>query len=311
PQVQVASQPRQGGRWRYEDLSQAFQDRLLAVEEQDEQLSGAETRVLEQVRARLEAGLDPESLPVLPATLNQLLRELNQEAAFARIREVIRQDPALAGEVVQLANSAWFKRNQQAVTSIEQAMALMGEEGLRTLTMTLLSQPVLRLLPLHYKLLGRVLWDHSLACAQACQRQAAVEWQTEATAYFVGLVSNVGKILIFRLASEALTGDGSGIRPRPAVFRQLIDAHGYPLAARTARAWGVPPEMILALEEQGDPHRNPADLSPLGRVLRRGQALAAAELLLAEGDHTLEEVEAQLAGQGLSLDDLRPAPTRH
>jgi len=77
-----------------------------------------------------------DELPSLPATYARLVRVFEDEqSCTADVAEVVGSDLAVTAKVLQLANSAFFGSGRQ-VTSVAQAIPLMGWETVKTVTLT-------------------------------------------------------------------------------------------------------------------------------------------------------------------------------
>ncbi len=318
PAAPPAQQPRPArdgaaeapGLWRHAALTSAFQSLLFgsARVESAVILNEVERYVLDRVTQRLRGDLSTDALPKLPATVRRLMMELDQGIySNASLVAQIRSDPALAGDVLKLANTPWFRRGREPVSSIEHAVMLVGEDGLRTLITTLLMRPLVRIKPIYFKMFGQHLWDQSMACAIACRNLARQRGEDEFVAYFLGLCHNVGKIAIFGFLVEAFAQAAPSVTPRPVVFERLIDAHANVLSAKILGHWGVSDAVQTALREQDSAGESDmlGRLSGLGRILFLGDLASTATLLLREKQLQPGQVLPILADYGLDLDALK------
>lgn len=290
----------------YRELLQAF-DAVLFDDEVGAiggALSELEQRVLDHVEARVRDELPAGELPKLPATVSQLMRELNRDDAGTRqIEELVRRDPALAGDLLRLANSPAFRSGTQPVSSIEHALRLVGQEVLRSMVVALLMKPLLRIRPDYFERFGKRLWEHAMATAVACRALAREHDCDPFVAYFAGLALNVGRIALFRQTADTFARTAPRREPRAAVFRLLMQRHALVLAANIVRQWGVEAAVPLAIHDQERVARGtpPEMLMPFGRLLFRANLLAVAALLRREGALPDVRLEAALAPHGLSL----------
>jgi HD-like signal output (HDOD) protein len=76
------------------------------------------------------------SLPVVPRLYTELTTLLSQpEAGLSEAAAIVEQDVAMAGKVLQLANSAYFGRPRQ-ISRVADAVVYLGIETLRTMTLS-------------------------------------------------------------------------------------------------------------------------------------------------------------------------------
>ena len=72
-----------------------------------------------------------KEIPPLKLNLLQLMSEVNKEDfEIAKVEKIIKRDISLSYKLLRLINSAYFRRVQE-VTSIKQAMVLIGEDKIR------------------------------------------------------------------------------------------------------------------------------------------------------------------------------------
>ena len=75
------------------------------------------------------------TLPTMPEVAHELIRSLNEEdVPLTHLRDAIARDPALAVQLLRLANSAHYG-NRQKVGSIEEAIARVGMNQVRALAL--------------------------------------------------------------------------------------------------------------------------------------------------------------------------------
>src|SRR5690606_12157806 len=132
--------------------------------------SAAEAAAI-QVLARI--GAHPRYTPRRPQLLPQLTRAINDPAASAQsIAAILAQDPALAGNLLRIANSATYRRQAAPIEQLERAVALLGTEGLRQTVMAALLQPVISNDGSVLARCAAILWDHTLLSANIAIGQA-------------------------------------------------------------------------------------------------------------------------------------------
>jgi HD-like signal output (HDOD) protein len=223
----------------------------------------------------------PNYAPRRPMQLPKLMRAINDETASRReFSQIIAGDPALAGNLLRLANSPFYRHSPQAVESLDRAVDMLGTEGLRSMIAAALLQPVFRVSGGSYGQFGDVVWEHSLYAAAAAEGDAElVEDADPFAAQLLALIMGLATIVIFSVAQdEFLTRRRA---PEATMIAALIDAHAVSVARQIAASWELSERIDTALAEQIDAQLAPA--TALGRCLQFGQFIGALAVLRARG----------------------------
>ena len=257
-------------------------------------VNDAEKRVLDALAAIVASQQSGEALVRrMPGLIPQLLQSLRSDnfsgAALAR---TIASDPVLVAAVVRLANSC-YKGTGTAIASVEQAVILIGQEGLRQLITTVAFRPIVDLHSGTYtRRMAPHLWAHSERCAMAARQAAAAAADGIAPfdAFLAALLQNVGVTVSLRFMDAAQAAqDGQPLGSD--VFLARLARNARALGASIAREWHFPDTVAQALLEQGQ-LRKGAPLSPLGRLLRLTDYLGKVRMLAEHG--LVDEDDASL-----------------
>jgi HD-like signal output (HDOD) protein len=229
---------------------------------------------------------DVSLLPRLPAVVPQLMRTLRNEGSDSRmLAEQVSRDTVLVGEVIRVANSAFF-RPAKAVTGLPQAITLLGHDGLRRVVVQVVMRPILRTGETGAQQAGDRLWEHAERCARACAHlgQGVCD---PFEAFLAGLVSHTGAQAI--LAELEKHGPAA-----PACSRRFVAALAQQmerLSLHAARHWDFPSRVVQALAERADP-ADAGARTPLGRALLAASRVAMLDVLV---EHGLADADAVLA----------------
>lgn len=235
------------------DVASAFYNAILsrAIDTTDD-LSGSESIIYETISNMLdESEKLSQFIPVLPQQLVEFLEEINQENTdFDKICDIIRGDIALAGETVRLANSPLYRRSSGHIDSIGRAIACIGLRGVTEIASILLIKQIVDIDSDRFKLFGKVLWSHSLECAEAC-RLLASDKTDPFTGYLMGLIHDVGKVAIYTCICKYLDIQSSENIPidEAKLFKLVLSENSTWLSAQIASEWNLPPAITLALSE--------------------------------------------------------------
>lgn len=135
------------------------------------------------------------SLPTLYLELTAALR--SEEPSLAQIAKIISKDVGMEAKILQLANSAFVGASGR-VSSLVQALSLIGTETVRTLV---LSVHVFSQLDSNAQAVASLpaLWDHSVAVSSLAQRIASSEGCAKAMveeSFTAGLLHDIGKVVL-------------------------------------------------------------------------------------------------------------------
>jgi HD-like signal output (HDOD) protein len=254
------------------------------------ELNPHEAQVLEALAAILSSQQSGAALVRrMPGLIPQLLQSLRSESfSGSALSRTISSDVVLVAAVIRLANSC-YQGTGTAVASVEQAVILIGQEGLRQLITTVAFRPIIDVNSGFYvRRLAPILWEHSERCAIAARAMAPKLGIEAFDAFLAALLQNVGLTVALRTMDQATHGEpllGSG------VFWAQLARDTRKLSVSIAREWNFPESVVKALAEQGG-LRKGAVMSPLGRLLMLTDYLGKVRMLVEQG--LLEDGDAAL-----------------
>jgi putative nucleotidyltransferase with HDIG domain len=138
------------------------------------------------------------SIPSLPTLYEELTAALRREdPSLNQIAKIISKDVGMAAKILQLANSAFVGASGR-VSSLSQALSLIGTETVRTLVLSVhvfsqfeRDKQVTASLP--------ALWDHSVEVSSLAQRIANSEGCAKTMveeSFTAGLLHDIGKVVL-------------------------------------------------------------------------------------------------------------------
>lgn len=138
-----------------------------------------------------------KDLPPYPDVISKAKRLIDTDSSgIGEISDLILKDPALAGRVLKLANSAYYNVKGQ-VGSIKYATQILG---LKTLIEIIETAAIAKLFNEElkpYKLSPKKLWQHSIFVAICAKKICSFQCPDfEADAFTAGLLHDCGKILL-------------------------------------------------------------------------------------------------------------------
>lgn len=213
----------------------------------------------------------------MPGVIPQLLQSLRTENfSGADLAKKLSHDVVLVGAVIRLANSSFYNP-AQSITSIEHAILVLGQTGLRQLITSVAFQPIIDLNSGHFtKLVAPRIWEQSEKCAVASRMLATVHQADPFEAFLAGLVQYVGLIASLRVIDQM--SDGKQSIGSESFCNALLN-YGRILSCSIGKEWHFPNAVVKAVEDQGLNIKNAASMSPMGKVLGAGDHVSKLHML--------------------------------
>ncbi|HEX4375720.1 MAG TPA: HDOD domain-containing protein [Steroidobacteraceae bacterium] len=215
--------------------------------------------------------------PRRPLLLPKLVAAMNDDDTSRReLAHIITSDPSLAGTLLKLANSPFYRVANEPIESLDRAIAVLGMEGMRSLVAAALMQPVFRIEGGGFPQFGDVLWQHTLSSATAAQAHATmIEHADPFAAQLLALMMGMAAIVVFRLTIDQY--EQRHLSPLPRVVMTLLTTQTAPVARQVAASWQLTERMEVALADQTAPQG--VGISALGRSLLVGRFIGALDVL--------------------------------
>lgn len=145
-------------------------------------------------------------LPPIPIVMDELLKSLNDEDVdINTLVRIISKDPSMSMNVLKVVNSAFYRLPYQ-VSAVDHALRMLG---LKEITMICIACGVYKALAPSRNAQAFNLdefWKHSVATGVIAKRLCK-EMKTgdQDVVYFLGLLHDVGKIILDRVAHDIYT----------------------------------------------------------------------------------------------------------
>lgn len=235
-----------------------------------------------------------------PKALKDTLEKIDNDDDIKDIQQSLEQDPILASDVVRLANTGAFSKSSNQVTSLQVAIARVGFHNLKQLvTAAVMERMMTKVSPLYFKLFGEKIWRHSLLTARICEQKAKEIGYDPYSAFFIGVIHDVGKIAIFsELVDAVQKADGVG-EPGSLYFRKVMTSLSKQLTYNIVRSWELPQAII-------DPIKQHVVVGKIGtedkfvEVLVESKLISELNLLYLEDMITLDEAALIFEKRGYS-----------
>ncbi len=251
--------------------------RWLTQDVAGEPAEGARQRALGAVeRLAAAPGAAADLVPRVPEVIPRLLRSLRDEGvSTGELARQVARDPSLLAETIREANSPFY-RPAAPVRSIDAAVMVLGQNGLRMLIARAAFRPVIgmRAGACANRVAPQV-WRHSERCARAAGLVAPGLGADPFEAYLAGLMHDVGLVVAFRLFDRFLGAAGV---PQDVAFATAALDGARELSGRIAQHWELPPAVAGAIVRAGR-----VGPRPLAEALGQADRLAKLRLLFEAG----------------------------
>ena len=239
--------------------------------------------------------------PALPHIVGQVLKRVGDaHSSTADLEGLIEQDMVLAGKVLKLVNSAFYRR-PQPVGSIRDAVSIIGFQSLRSLVLAASTSNILLVDLEPYGMIRGGLWRNAIATASVARaagiRSGAGPEMSEEF-FAAGLLRDVGLLILSPFLAR------SGVRLRKDAGVDILTAErravGYDhcwVGDRLAEKWQLPAALRACI---GRHHREPdgADHARHIGTVRLAERLVYAAGVGVQPDHPFEtQVDARAVKQ--------------
>ena len=213
----------------------------------------------------------------MPGMIPQLLQSLRSDSfSGAQLSRTISSDVVLVAAVIRLANSS-LTGTGASIASVEHAVMLIGQEGLRQLITSVAFRPIIDMNSGQFtRTLAPRIWDHAERCAVANRALAESMAIDPFEAFLAGLVQHVGLMVSLRMMDQVAKGD---TRLGSELFCAALMRDARALTCSIGREWNFPDNVIKAIGEQGGMKKG-AVISPLGRLLTLTDYLGKVRILV-------------------------------
>lgn len=216
------------------------------------------------------------SFPSMPATGAKMLRMLEDpETSVVEIEDALRHDPGLTGNVLKLANSAYFGIPSK-VSSVRQGVLLLGMKRLIQLVVASCVSGVMDKPVPGYDLPPGDLWRHSIAVSIAAEALIKDKKNIDAEDIFTpALLHDIGKLILGHFVKDELNDiekiASKGV-PYVVAENMVLGTDHAEVGAQILTQWSFPSDVIEAVRWHHDPDfpelvKAPVDIVYLSNLL--------------------------------------------
>jgi HD-like signal output (HDOD) protein len=207
--------------------------------------------ILEELHQRLSNN-KMEELPRQPMSLPMLMRALSDESTDRhQLTEIILGDPSLTDQLLQIANSPYFRTGDHAIESVDQAVFVLGVDGIRNVISAAIMRPMMAARNSREALFGQRAWRWGLTCARSAELIARTQGEDTSAHFMVGLLPSLAYITIRRELQRICRSLSATVEPDPALIRHAVARYQWATCQLLANEWNLPPKYhsyLLAAE---------------------------------------------------------------
>jgi HD-like signal output (HDOD) protein len=203
---------------------------------------------LDVIKQHIEAG--NVVLPVLSSTAMRVQKELVKKEPEARVLErLISTDQSLSSQVLQMANSAFY-RGLVEVMTIRAAIVRLGIQEVGQIALLAATKNQFRSKDKALNIVMRKLWQHSVGCALGVQwlsKRCKLD-EYESHAFFAGLFHDIGKLFVLMVIDQ-MKEKNANMPFTHALLAEAMDVlhteQGYGLL----KQWNLPEEYCVVARD--------------------------------------------------------------
>ena len=184
---------------------------------------------------------DDTVIPMMPAVAHRVIELVSDpEVSIATIAALVSKDQVLASRVLGLANSAYCAP-MQTVSTVLEAIVRLGTSAVRNVVVTVSFTSRMHD-PRIYGDASLERADHAIGTAYVARLVAEKAGIDEDEAFLCGLLHDIGKLVVLKLAHDHGNKTGSPIPPEQ-VEMAMIARHAA-LGGITLKRWKLPEQLI-------------------------------------------------------------------
>lgn len=199
-------------------------------------------KILTELERRLNTS-EMEELPRKPGSLPMLMRALSSEMTERKqLTDIILSDPSLTDQLLQVANSPFFRPGDHVIESVDQAVFVLGLDGIRNVIAAAVMRPMMAARNSREALFAQRAWRWGLTCARSAEMIAKIHRDDTSAHFMVGLLPSLAYITIRREVTRICRTTGADTEPAAALLRVALSRYQWTTCQLLANVWNLPPK---------------------------------------------------------------------
>jgi HD-like signal output (HDOD) protein len=185
----------------------------------------------------------------IPAAAQETMGLCNDpDGSVVKLADVVNRDPTLTQALLRYANSAFYARSgQSAAVSIPDAVARVGVAGVRNVVLSVTVEGLVSRPGGELDKVAEAVWAHMVRVAPFARLIARAYPAAPETAFALGLLHDVGKMIVVDLASALRSKLRRPVSMPAPHTREILLALHEPLGGLCALRWNLGPEAARAI----------------------------------------------------------------
>lgn len=190
----------------------------------------------------------------------------NPNCSTEQVVRLFERDPALTQALLARANAAFYRVGSEPCSSIRQAVQRIGARGVESVVTASLVETMLCKPGNAYQRMLDDYWGHMTRTAPIARELALAFMAEPESAFTLGLLHDVGKLVILDHLSQLRKKQNREAKVPPATLQGMIDRLHEPIGGIALLRWKLGEEAATAV---GNHQRTPppAELDMLGELL--------------------------------------------
>lgn len=201
-----------------------------------------------------------DTLPLLPSITAEIIKLTDDpDTTVSSLEQAICKDQVLTGQVLKLANSAYYGFPMR-ITTVTKAVLILGFNTIRGIVIAASTYPFLKKQVDGYELEKGELWKHSMAVA-ICARFISKKFKTgdPNEAFIAGLLHDIGKTLLNVYVKDDYQRILYKIEQEQISFiqaeKEILGFNHAEIGGKVAKKWNLPPEFVHAIAYHHEPNQ--------------------------------------------------------
>lgn len=225
-----------------------------------------ERSFLEIIEEYVEA--DRVTLPPFDKTAMRIQHEIRKpDVQISSIEKLIISDPAMASQVLKVANSAFF-RGLAKVGTIKEAIVRLGLDEITRIVLVLSQKKLYQTQDSFIKNYRSRLWQHAIVSALVSQwvaKEAGYE-ELNQEAFFASLVHDIGKLFLITVMEQIKKSKDIPFIPSNSIINDIVRSQHAEQGYRLLKRWNLPETYWSVVR---DHHNNTFDTENVPLIILR------------------------------------------
>ena len=157
----------------------------------------------------------------------------------------------MTDQLLQIANSPYFRTGDQSIDSVDQAVFVLGMDGIRNVISAAIMRPMMAARNSREALFAQRVWRWGLTCARSAELIAKIQGQDSSVYFMAGLLPALSYITLRRELQRVCRTESGLAEPPPSLIHIALSRYQWATSQLLANEWGLPPHyhaQLLAAE---------------------------------------------------------------